>query len=244
MSALYAWLRRHQLLVDGVLAVTLGLLSIGQLVAGPRTQIPIALLVIIPVAVRRKIPATAFAIGAAGGALQLMFPHPLGSDVALLVLLYTVAAYRPRRLSVAALLVCLAGSAVGAWVWLPAGGVGIIERLLFASELFGGLALLAWVLGDSMRYRRGYYAALEDKAARLEAEKDAQAKIAAAAARARIARELHDVIAHHVSVMVVQADGAGYALRSDAPETAETALQAISATGRQALTEMRRLLGV
>jgi signal transduction histidine kinase len=243
MSALYAWLRRHQLLVDSVLAVTLGLLSIGQLVAGPRTQIPIALLVIIPVAVRRKIPATAFAIGAAGGALQLMFPHPLGSDVALLVLLYTVAAYRPRRLSVAALLVCLAGSAVGAWVWLPAGGVGIIERLLFASVLFGGLALLAWVLGDSMRYRRGYYAALEDKAARLEAEKDAQAKIAAAAERARIARELHDVVAHHVSVMVVQADGARYAMRAD-PDRAETALAAISGTGRQALTEMRRLLGV
>ena len=74
--------------------------------------------------------------------------------------------------------------------------------------LFGGLALLAWVLGDSMRYRRGYYAALEDKAARLEAERHAQAKIAAAAERARIARELHDVVAHHVSVMVVQADGA------------------------------------
>jgi signal transduction histidine kinase len=94
-----------------------------------------------------------------------------------------------------------------------------------------------------MRYRRGYYAALEDRAARLEAERDAQAEIAAAAERARIARELHDVIAHHVSVMVVQADGAGYALRSDLA-TAETALKAISCTGRQALTEMRRLLGV
>jgi signal transduction histidine kinase len=103
--------------------------------------------------------------------------------------------------------------------------------------------VLVWVLGDSMRYRRGYYAALEDRAARLEAERDAQAKVAAAAERARIARELHDVIAHHVSVMVVQADGAGYALHSDVA-TAETALKAISSTGRQALTEMRRLLGV
>jgi signal transduction histidine kinase len=67
--------------------------------------------------------------------------------------------------------------------------------------------------------------------------------VAAAAERARIARELHDVIAHHVSVMVVQADGAAYALRSD-PQTAETALHAISRTGRQALNEMRHLLGV
>ena len=88
-----------------------------------------------------------------------------------------------------------------------------------------------------------YYASLEDRAARLEAERDAQAKVAAAAERARIARELHDVVAHNVSVMVVQADGASYALGTD-PARAGEALAAISATGRQALAEMRRLLGV
>jgi signal transduction histidine kinase len=94
-----------------------------------------------------------------------------------------------------------------------------------------------------MRYRRGYYASLEDRAARLERERDAQAQIAAAAERARIARELHDVIAHNVSVMVVQADGASYALDSS-PERARQALGAIASTGRQALAEMRRMLGV
>ena len=78
-----------------------------------------------------------------------------------------------------------------------------------------------------MRYRRAYLAALEDRAARLERERDAQAQIAAAAERARIARELHDVIAHNVSVMVVQADGAGYALRRR-PGTGRPALAAIS----------------
>ena len=82
--------------------------------------------------------------------------------------------------------------------------------------MFAGPSLIAWVFGDSMRYRRAYYAALEDRAARLEAERDAQAQVAAAAERARIARELHDVVAHNVSVMVVQADGASYALGSDA----------------------------
>jgi len=122
-------------------------------------------------------------------------------------------------------------------------GIGFVDRVLFGIVFFCGSALLAWVLGDSMRYRRGYYAALEDKAARLEAERHAQARIAAAAERARIARELHDVVAHHVSVMVVQADGARYAMRND-PDRAETALEAISGTGRQALAEMRRLLGV
>ena len=74
-------------------------------------------------------------------------------------------------------------------------------------------------------------------------ERDAQARVAVAAERARIARELHDVIAHNVSVMVVQADGASYALGTD-PVRAKEALAAISATGRQALAEMRRLLGV
>ena len=170
--------------------------------------------------------------------------NPSGSDVAILILLYTVAAYRPRRLSITALIVTLIGAAVTLLFRQPAPiGGPILDRVLGGGALFGGTSLLAWVLGDSMRYRRGYYAALEDRAARLEAERDAQAKVAAAAERARIARELHDVIAHHVSVMVVQADGARYALRSDA-RTAETALAAIAGTGRQALTEMRRLLGV
>ena len=109
--------------------------------------------------------------------------------------------------------------------------------------MFAGPSLIAWVFGDSMRYRRAYYTSLEDRAARLEAERDAQAQIAAAAERARIARELHDVVAHNVSVMVVQADGASYALGSD-PDRARQALAAIASTGRQALTEMRRMLGV
>jgi signal transduction histidine kinase len=112
-----------------------------------------------------------------------------------------------------------------------------------AIVIFSGTALVAWVLGDSMRYRRAYLTSLEDRAARLERERDAQAQIAAAAERARIARELHDVIAHNVSVMVVQADGASYALRSE-PERTAQALTAISHTGRQALAEMRRLLGI
>jgi signal transduction histidine kinase len=243
VSAFYAWLRRHPLLVDSALAAILALLGVGALIRGPAQDIPALLLLVVPVAFRRRAPIWAFSLAALGGALQVTTARPLASDLALLVLLYTVAAYRPRRASIMALLVCLGGSAVAVLVWSPVRGVNVVERVLFALFLFGGLALTAWILGDSMRYRRGYYAALEDKAARLEAERHAQAKVAAAAERARIARELHDVVAHHVSVMVVQADGAGYALRTD-PDRAATALQAIAATGRQALTEMRSLLGV
>ena len=248
MSALYAWLRGHQVLVDSVLAALLGLFGVGQLVRGPWTEIPAWLLLFAAVTIRRKAPVTAFCIGALGAAIQvvagvLLHAAPLPSDIAMLVLLYTVAAYRPRQAAVPALLACLAGSVVAVLTFVHGPASDAFMPIAYATGLFCGCVLLAWVLGDSMRYRRGYYAALEDKAARLEAERHAQAKVAAAAERARIARELHDVVAHHVSVMVVQADGARYALRSDTAR-ADTALAAISATGRQALTEMRRLLGV
>jgi signal transduction histidine kinase len=243
VSAFYSWLRLHPLVVDSLLAAVLALTSVGQLIHGPSVNIPATLLMVIPIAFRRRAPISAFALATVGGALEVTTGQPNSADVAVLILLYTVAAYRPRKASILALLVCLGGSAIAAYAWLPVHRVDLPWRILFASLLFGGVELTVWILGDSMRYRRGYYAALEDKAARLEAERHAQSKIAAAAERARIARELHDVVAHHVSVMVVQADGAGYALRRD-PDRAEAALQAIASTGRQALTEMRRLLGV
>jgi signal transduction histidine kinase len=246
MSTIYAWLRRHPFLVDSVLAAVLALATLGQMIRTPWPQVPVTVLMVVAVTVRRRVPASAFAITVVAGLWQLATTAASAADLAVLVMLYTVAAYRPRRLSVPALGISMFGVAVGYAVWSAPQNTPshrLIMDLLVGVVFFGGITVLVWVLGDSMRYRRGYYAALEDRAARLEAERDAQAKIAAAAERARIARELHDVIAHHVSVMVVQADGAGYALHSD-PATAETALKAISSTGRQALTEMRRLLGV
>ncbi|HEY2551161.1 MAG TPA: sensor histidine kinase [Streptosporangiaceae bacterium] len=249
MSALYAWLRRHQILVDSVLAALLFLGSFGQVVGRHWAVLPVLALMTVPVAFRRRFPIWAFAMCAAGGLWQLIIGlvdgrgGAVGADFAVVIMIYTVAAYRPRRYSLPVLGISLIGSAVAGVAWSPLHGAQWPQKLMFIGILIGGTTLLAWILGDSMRYRRGYYAALEDKAARLEAERDAQARIAAAAERGRIARELHDIVAHHVSVMVVQADGAGYALRSD-PERAQAALAAISSTGRQALTEMRRLLGV
>jgi len=245
VSAFYAWLGRHPRLVDGLLALLLALLGVGSLTRGgdaALTQLPFMVAMIIAVVFRRRNPAAAFAVAVAAGAGQVAVSHaPTGTDLAIPVLLYTLAAYRPRRVSLAGLAVSLAGSFIGVFVWTNR--LDVYGKLLAALVVFCATALVAWVLGDSMRYRRGYYAALEERAARLEREADAQAQIATAAERARIARELHDVIAHHVSVMVVQADGAGYALETS-PERARQALAAISATGRQALTEMRRLLGL
>ncbi|MBO0788282.1 MAG: sensor histidine kinase, partial [Actinobacteria bacterium] len=197
----------------------------------------------VPIVFRRSYPVAAFGTAVAVGGVQVLTGLRAGaSDLAVIVLLYTLAAYTPRRFSVPGLAICLLGALVASLRWIT-GPPGLLKELLSGGALLGGPVLIAWVLGDSMRYRRAYYASLEDRAARLEAERDAQAQIAAATERARIARELHDVVAHHVSVMVVQADGASYAMDAE-PERARQALATIAGTGRRALAEMRRLLGV
>jgi signal transduction histidine kinase len=232
------------MLVDGGLAAVLAFLGIASSAAmGRLIAVPLVIALAVPVVFRRAYPVAAFAAAIAVGALQVLInskPNP--TDLAIVILLYTLAAYTARRISIAGLAICLAGSAAAVLRWMP-DRLSMWDSLLVGSIMFAGPSLIAWVFGDSMRYRRAYYTNLEDRAARLEAERDAQAQIAAAAERARIARELHDVVAHNVSVMVVQADGASYALGSD-PDRARQALAAISATGRQALAEMRRMLGV
>jgi len=232
--------------VDGVLAAALAFGGLAQAIAFHRyLLLPATLGLTVPVVVRRQHPVGAFATAIVAGAFQVLAAtRGAFSDLAIVVLLYTLAAYTTRRLSVLGLGICLSGSAVAVLVWRPPSRVtNLLDWLVVGSIMFAGPCLIAWVLGDSMRYRRAYYANLEERAARLERDRDAQAQIAAAAERARIARELHDVVAHNVSVMVVQADGAAYALGAD-PGRAREALAAISATGRQALAEMRVLLGV
>ena len=225
-------------------AVALAFLGLGQAIALFRySLVPVLLALVIALAFRRRYPVAAFITGIVVGLVQILVGiRPNVIDVAIVILLYTLAAYRPRRLSLPGLGVCLIGSAVAITVWRPI-TTSLLDWVITGAIIFAGPSLIAWVVGDSMRYRRAYYAALEDRAARLERERDAQAQIAAAAERARIARELHDVVAHNVSVMVVQADGASYAL-DRSPERARQALAAISSTGRQALSEMRRMLGV
>jgi signal transduction histidine kinase len=178
----------------------------------------------------------------AAGLAQLVLDVPSApEDFAMLVIIYTVAADGARWASRFALIggLCAGTLSQLRWPATEAGGLGGVLIAIFQTVPFA----LAWVLGDSIRTRRAYLAQLEERAARLEKEREAQAKVAVAAERARIARELHDVVAHNVSVMVVQADGAAYVLDSS-PDQAKKALETISSTGRQALAEMRRLLGV
>jgi signal transduction histidine kinase len=250
VRSVYGWLRGHPLVVDSLLAlvvVFLGLSAVGHRdVKVPIAAVAVLFLVAmaIPVALRRRYPVGAFAAVVVVGGLEVaVLSRPSGADLAVIILLYTVAAYRPRRVSVAALAICLAGSVVALLVWTATPAFDSLYTFAGVAAVFTGPALLAWLLGDSMQWRRGYYRGLEERAARAERERDAQAQIAVAAERARIARELHDVVAHNVSVMVVQADGAAFALESS-PARAREALTAISRTGRQALAEMRSLLGV
>jgi len=246
VTRLYIWLQRHPTHVDGVLAgvlVLFGLVSMqnGGLM-GWWTVAP--LLIGAPIVVRRKLPAGVFWTVVAIGLVQVSSPAFLRpSDLAVPIALYALAAYRPRRESLLGLGVCLVGALVEMIRISPRAEEHYFTAWILTYGLLSSPMIIAWIAGDSMQYRRSYYVDLEEKAARLERERDQQAQIAAATERARIARELHDVVAHNVSVMVVQAEGAAYAMDS-APENTRKALGAIADTGRSALVEMRRLLGV
>ncbi|MEV4740554.1 sensor histidine kinase [Streptomyces sp. NPDC049555] len=246
MQRLYDFLRRHPTCVDSFWAVLLlgmSLLSAADFSGGsPAVPALLSLPLCLVVALRRRAPQKMLLLATATGVAQLALNQPAGvADFAMLVIVYTVASGHVRWASRFA----LAGSFVAAPLaqlrW-PNTHNSLSTNLLVTVFLAVPF-LLAWVLGDSMRTRRAYWAQVEERAKRLEKEREQQARMAVTAERARIARELHDVVAHNVSVMVVQADGAAYVLDAS-PDQAKQALSTISATGRQALAEMRRLLGV
>ncbi|MBC9726707.1 sensor histidine kinase [Streptomyces sp. TRM68367] len=250
MQRLYDFLRRHPTGVDtawaivllGIAVVTAASQHVVQGEEATAALVPILLLLCLVIALRRRMPEKMLLLAIGVGAAQLALDvETMPADFAMLVIVYTVAATGARWASRLALGVglCAAPMAQLRWPNEVTGTGGNIALMVFQTVPFA----LAWVLGDSIRTRRAYFAQLEERAARLEKEREAQSKVAVAAERARIARELHDVVAHNVSVMVVQADGAAYVLDA-APDQAKKALETISSTGRQALAEMRRLLGV
>ncbi len=121
------------------------------------------------------------------------------------------------------------------------GHAGLSEALqsLIQTELILGVA---WLLGDATRIRRLYTVALEERAQpRTRAEE--RTRRAIVEERERIARELHDIVTHHVSVIVIQAGGGSRAI-DRRPDEARTAFEVIARTGRQALSDMRRMLGI
>jgi signal transduction histidine kinase len=234
----WTWLSRHPRTVDWALvlfafATTVGT-DLGKHRAHPLGLLLLSPIICLPLLVRRTHPLLALgattaatAVAAAGWGIYIPFPVGLA--------LFTVADRCERRVSLTA------GASALVVLSLPLlSSVGWTNGLGFVGRLLG--FVVAWLLGDSFRARRMEMKELEDKAERLERERRLEAERAAAEEQARIARELHDLIAHNISVMVLQASAA-YDVFENRPDRAREAIRRVVDTGRKALTELRQLLG-
>jgi signal transduction histidine kinase len=230
---------RPELLDWAIVAV----LSVGTVVGWatdrahqPVWALPLDLAACLALGWRRSRPLPVLALIVTVDVVQIVADVPANTLIYVtLIAIYSVSAYASRRRAVVALLgtyVCIFGALLSAAASIE-GGILTATAFMAAAAVFG----------DNVRTRRAYLAAVEERAARMERERDTHAAMAAAAERTRIAREMHDVVAHSLSVMVAQADGAGYILDT-APERARPAIATVAETGRLALTEMHRLLGV
>jgi signal transduction histidine kinase len=228
-------------LVDSLLAAVLAACTVPQLVhwarqpgGGFTVRLVLSMLLVAPVVWRRRCPLPAFAFAATVALLQWSVGVPLTADVALLVYLYTVAGRYPVRVGVLAAAVVETGVVLASVRWDLAESLDL--PWLPALLLLSGPVAAALLLGVSVRTRRQTLAALAGRA-------EQQAAAAVAAERTRIARELHDIVAHGLSVMVTLSDAAALKQARE-PDRAMSAMRQVSATGHQALDDMRRLLGL
>jgi signal transduction histidine kinase len=207
---------RYPLVADVVLAAVWlipGGDFLGHQLAVGATLLPLQLALVLPLVWRRRAPLAVFTVMAA------------------------VAAHRPAGQALLACGVLELGVLLACLRWVP--GPEFLKALIGMSALVVADA----AIGVNLRTRRAYLAFLEDRAVRLERERDQQALIAAAGERSRIDREMHDIVTHNLSVMVALADAAVFAQKGD-PDKATAVMRQISGTGRHALTEMRRFLGL
>ena len=211
--------------------------------ANPALVTVCALAAVLPLAVRRRAPLPVTLVVCAGVVGQVAAsdgaPATFASFVAVMICVYTLAP--PRRPAVRSRPV--SPSSPSPWRRPPSLEARTVPfqpfEVVYPLFYFG----VAGGLGAFVRQRALRLTAVEDRAAALEGELEREAELAAAEERARIARELHDVVAHGLSLMVVQAEAAEEMLRRS-PEAAVLPLHRVQDTGRQALAEMRRLLGV
>jgi signal transduction histidine kinase len=211
---------------------------------GPRVANAVLfLLMIVPLGWRRRAPLSVLAIVMGSTVVGLYALYDLASQahpdpfLPFLLAIYSVAAHADRRRAVI-------GGLLAAAAILAIDAPAMLAGAIPPNDVYGWfLYALAWILGRMLRRRQELAAALQDRAALLERDQEAKAHSAVADERARIARELHDVIAHSLSVIVVQAAAERRILGQEHPTTREV-LGSIEHTGRQALVELRRLLGV
>src|SRR6202453_40984 len=226
------------LATDTLLAAVLLALStvwlVGSPYGGPRAAI-VQTALIAMVAIRRFWPTGTFLLACGIGFAQWLLGFPLLGDGALLISLYTVAVHDSRIRAALAACALEAGALMAALKWEPAGTTPRSVLFLTATvvaALFAGLTV-----ASGSRYLTW----MDERARRLTVERDQQAAIAAAAERTRIARDLHDIVSHSLSVVITLADAAAVVSRSD---PGREAMAEVSETGRQALTDMRAMLGV
>jgi signal transduction histidine kinase len=192
---------------------------------------------VLPLLWRRRRPAVVFLVIAAVAFVQWLADVQATADVAVLIALYAVGAYERQRLAIAAsAVIAQLGVVLAAARWAPQGSE------VTSGILLTGTAAAAWILGVYLRTRRAYINSVIERAATAEHERDQQALIATVTERARISREMHDIVAHSLSVIIALSDGA-VALAIRDPQQARTAMQQSSDLGRQALGDVRRLLG-
>jgi signal transduction histidine kinase len=245
--------RRRPWLLDGAVMAGVLLVGLPDLSSGHTdgpfgeaitgTDLPTALVVlllaglVLPLWWRRRFPTITFTVVAAVLLVVWSLGVWLDSGVGLLVALYSLARYGPLRALGWAAAAAVLEVTAAAFFLLP------VSHPVPGVFMLLGTTTAAVALGLAVRTRGAYLAALEDRAARLEVERDQRVRLAAAAERSRVAREMHDIIGHNLAVMVGLADG-GAVLAASRGERAAEPLRAIGETGRQALAELRRLLGV
>jgi signal transduction histidine kinase len=241
---LFSWGRRlmrmHPLVTDTLLAAVLLALSSAWLAESSFPKYPAAIVqtaLIVPLAVRRLYPSAVFLVISAVAFAQWMLNFPLLGDAALLIALYTVAAHESRIRALLAAGLLEAGAIMATVRWEPAGPWD--RSLLFLSATVVAALFAGLTVASGSRY----LAWMDERARRLEVERDQQAVIGAAAERTRIARELHDIVSHSLSVVITLADAAALVSRADPGQGAD-AMAEVSEVGRHALQDMRAMLGV
>lgn len=255
LADLRRWSEENRWAGDAALATALlFVLLILSVVVNPFfTAAPMTLLLVLPLYFRRTVPeAVTIAVAALCVIQVLLIPYPIAGDLVVPFVVYNAAANvsDPRwgRFTLAA---ALGGSAIGALRWarpsLSSYTIDGSSVLLLAAFAGAGSVLAAYLLGVRRRERREHVAEhrqAEAERTRLRtAERESRHEAGAAAERARIARELHDIVAHALSVIVIQADGGAAAARST-PEIGPQVLETIAATSRDALGQMRRMVSV
>ncbi len=230
----------HPLATDSLLALVVLGFSTAWLAHAPSFGLETALLqaaLIVPLVWRRVHASGVFAVTSSVALIQFVLGYQLVGDVALLLALYSVGVHESRFRSFLAAGLLEVGAIMAALRWGPAGTVP--RSFLFLSATVVAALFAGLTVASGSRYM----AWLAERAERLETERDQQATIAATAERTRIAREMHDIVSHSLSVVVTLADAASVVSGSD-PARAAEAMAQVSEVGRHALRDMRAMIGV